>query len=303
MPDVTTPTAEERGAAEEAALPPEETPETPIQPEQGSEGAEQAPKEGEETAEAEVPADDSAEQLRAQIAAKDAEIERLRAGGDQPKPEAPAPQDGGLRHIGNFVHQVVPQAKKAFADPETPLDRQFDIMLDTADKMLGAVMEDRVLPSINKLAIANIVLANELEIRDLRADNPDFKKQYEPQVKEELAKLEMKERGKPDVAKKIYYRILGEKNGHGKPATPVSNGKARASAPSATLRDVSAGSPASAQKSNGIRLSKEQEAERQTDAQETGQLMSPESYLAKLKARQDRARALGRKVPQTLREL
>lgn len=240
----------------------------------------------------------SAAELRAQLAAKDAEIAALKAAPKAEEPAKPAaPPQGRMSNIQLVQRQVIPEARKVFVDPNSTVQQQFDVLLDAQQQMLGAVLVDSINPYFENLATANIGLANELEIRDIRSEDSTFAKQLEPKVKAELDKMRWEDRGKPGAVKSVYYRLLGESNG--KRAAEQVAAKPN---PAAVLRDVSAGMSGGGAKSPGIRLTKEQEADR-LDMSTDGSVLSPENYLAKLKARQDRAKATNRKVPSTLREL
>lgn len=298
MPDVSTPKAEETQEVVE---------EQPTQPEEQVEQtqAEETQPEAEQAPETQAPAEPSADDLKAQLAAKEAEIEALKAA-QAPEPEKPAPQqeNGGLKDvaIGAFVNHIVPEAKRVFVDPNSTIEKQFDTIIDTTDKMLGAVIQDRINPMLRNLASANIEQSNELEIRDLRAEDPAFRKDIEPKVRAEISKMSWKDRANPEAVRGVYHKIIGaQKNGNVAPASVAPKPKAQAAA--SVLKDVSTGSPAPGPKANGIRLTKEQEADRLEIGLEVGHTLSPENYLAKLKGRQDHAKALGRKIPQTLREI
>ena len=229
----------------------------------------------------------SADDLRSQLAAKDAEIAALKA---SPAAEPAAPTSR-VTMAQVFVNQVIPKARTAYAAEKDPA-RQFEIMAETANQMVGAVMADQVTPAIQQLAAVNIELTNEIEIRDLRSD-PDFKA-VEKDVRERLKKTDWKLRANPEAVSAIFYALRGaKKNGTVKPVA------AAPSAARAALKDLSAGGGASP-KPAGVRLTAEQEKDFQ-GLVENGWPGDRKDYYAKYRARADQAKAQGKKIPATYR--
>ena len=284
MPDVITPEAkpevQEELPVEEARV---EEQEQPI---------EQAP----ETVETE-PQEPSAADLLAQLQAKQAEIDALKAEQPAPVKEAPRVEHGRVQDmaIRTFATHVIPEAKKAFSNPDATLEKQFETVVDTTDKLITAVYTERILP----IAYSNIEIINKIDVRDLRAENPDFKQKYEPQVMAELEKMSWQDRSREGVVEGIYHRLLGKQNG--KPA-PAPAAKPKPAVSPSVLRDVSVGSPNAAPKTTASRLTPDQEADRQEMNQE-GSSITPELYLAKLNSRNDLRKARNLPPQKTLRNL
>lgn len=282
--DVTTPPEVETPVAPETPEVPEtpETPETPEVPE--------VPEE---------PAGPSAEELLKQIQDKDAEIERLK-GETEKKPESP-PAERRIQNLvtDHFIKNVLPEARKVFTSEDATPEKQFNTIIDTVNQMIGAVQTDQIKPQIEGLATALIETLNELEIRDLRGEVPDFKKAFEKQVRETLSKANWKDRGDMDFVRGIYHRILGASS-DGKKPNPIA--KSAIPAASGALKDLSAGKGGAPVKTSTVRLTAAQEAERKEMENEQGGLpFPPELYMSKLKARQDKLKANNRPVPSLLR--
>lgn len=257
-------------------------------------------------AEPPAPQEPTAEDLRAQLVAKDEELTRLRSERTPPEP-TPTPQPStnqGIRHIAasHFIQQVIPSAKAAYVSDNATLAQQFDTIVDTTNKLVGAVMADQITPSVQMLAAANIELSNELEIRDLRGEVPSFRKELEPQVRAQLKALPMDQRAQTDAVRQVYYKVIGARSNGKAPAASPTPAPTPAPATRQVLKDVSAGGGA-APKPTTVRLTAAQEAERVLISDESEIPITPEAYAAKLKARQDRAKTLNKPVPVMLRDL
>ena len=279
---------------EDVITPPtEEVVETPVEETPKDEVVEETPKE-------EEPAGPSAEELKNQLDEAKAENERLKAESSERKPEAP--QERRVQHLvtQNFIDKVLPAARKAFTAEDTTSDKQFDTIIETVNQMIGAVQTDQIRPQVESLATALIEVLNELEIRDLRGEVQDFKKAFEKPVRDALSKVNWKDRGNMDAVRAIYHRIKGAA-GDGEKVPPKTN-KAIPGA-SGALKDLSAGKGGAPTKTVTVRLTEEQEQDRKEIEEETGVPHPPEKYFAKLKARQDKAKAAGKRIPNTLREL
>ena len=269
---------------------PPETPEEPVAPE--------TPVEPEAPA---APEEPSAAALRAQLEEKDAEIARLKAA--QPAPEepapAPAPAAAEAKAIAKFVNVTRPQLEREFTREGITPQEQFRVLHDLSDHMLGAVLQDKVVP----VGLAVIELSNDNELLRMQVENPGAKTTL-AETRAELLKLPWARRSEPGIVQATYERILGRK-ANGRAPAPAAKGPARpATAVSKVLRDVSAGGGAPAKVTASVKLTTLQEAERQELESEAGPgTMPPDRYKAKLEARQANAKANNRKVPALLREL
>ena len=260
-------------------LPPEDESTTPAKPTEGTE-------EGQEGAEAPEP---SASDLQARLDALEQENATLKAG--QPASTPPAQPTARMSMSDVYKTYHKPKIAAAYVAEKDP-GKQFEILHDTVDKMIGVVYADRVEP----LIASHIGLYNELEVRDLRSD-PDFVK-LEPQVREQLNKTDWKSRAGDTPVADIFHRLRGaKKNGTAK-AVPPAKGTP-AAAVRKTLKDVASGGGASP-KPAGIRLTKDQEADYQ-QMTESGWPGSRAEYYAKLRARQDQAKAEKKPIPSTYR--
>lgn len=266
-----------------------ETPETPVEVLPPEAAAPEAP----------AVAEPSAEELRQQLAERDAEIERLKTPAEpEAKPVIPPPTQR-VNMAQMFLTQTAVEAKKQFVN-ETDPAKQFDIVVDTADKLVGAVLHDTVNPGLRNLAAANIELANELEIRDLRAD-PEFKA-LEPKVRALLKNTPYQQRAMQQedgtgIVTATFHRLRGAKtNG---PLTPAKAPAAPPSAARTALKDLAAGGGASP-KPASVRLTGEQEADF-NEMVENGINITRAEYYAKTKSRQDQAKANGKPIPKTFR--
>ena len=286
--------------------PVEEAPETPQEPVDAPEEqpGEVLPPEEETPVETpaageEPPAEEAgptADELRAQLEAKDAEIAQLKAD----KPVAGEPQQRvSMGQV--FLRDSKPALKAAFAAAKTPAE-QYEVMFNTANQMVGVILQDagvigqdgkmrNLLADTQSLAAANIDLANEIEIRDLRSD-PAFKAS-EAKVREQLKKMPWIERGDAGAVAKAF-KAIGGKAQNGAAKTPAAAPAART-----ILKDLSAGGGASPKPAT-IRLSKEQEVDYQAIISDGVNLTRPE-YYAKWKARADQAKAKKRPIPATYR--
>lgn len=256
-------------------------------------------------AEPEAPAAPSAEELAAQLAEANAKIAALEAPPAAPEPAAPAaPAPGGIQHMqasAQFVREVLPAAKQAFIKDTATPEQQFDTLYDMTNRMVGAVLQDRVAP----VALANVEMHNEIEIRDLRVSedgtpNPEFRA-LEPTIRKELAQMSWKDRATGTAVSQVYDRLLGAKTR--KPGAAAPAPAARPATPNpaarAAVRDIS--TPAGAVRPKvTVTLTAEQEADRSA-MEADGQPMSAELYAAKYKARADKAKALGKPIPRTYR--
>lgn len=217
-------------------------------------------------------------------------------------------------NIQAFVSRYAPEAKKRFSEvsPVTVKEdgtvsvdkeavaKQFDAIHTMTDQMLGAVLADHISPVLENLARRNITLANELEIRDLRASGGSVFKSLEASVRKELKALAWNDRLTEDTVTRIYHRLLG--SGNGRVPTAPSASAGRSASATAALKDVSGGGGGgtSAKKIVGVKLSPEQEVDF-SDMVEQGMDISRERYYARYKARAEKAKAEKRPVPKTLR--
>ena len=233
----------------------------------------------------------SAADLKARLDALEAENADLKAKVPAEAPDAEPRQRVSMTQV--FVSQTVPKAKALYAAEKDPA-KQFEIMAETANQLLGAVMTDTITPSIQKLAAVNVELINELTIRDLR-DDPEFKS-VEAQVREQLRKTDWKTRASETAVQDIFHRIRGAKK-NGMPTSPAK--KESTPTARAVLKDLAAGGGASP-KPAGVRLTQEQEGDYQAILKDGIDLTRAE-YYAKWKSRADQAKAAGRKIPSTYR--
>src|SRR3990167_1976879 len=280
---------------EDVITPPtEEVVETPVEETPKDEVVEETPKE-------EEPAGPSAEELKNQLDEAKAENERLKAESSERKPEAPV-AERRIQHLvtQNFIDKVLPAARKSFTAEDATSEKQFDTIVETVYQMISAVQTDQIKPQVESLATALIEILNELEIRDLRGEVQDFNKGFEKPVRDALSKVNWKDRGAMDAVRAIYHRIKGAA-GDGEKVPPKTN-KAIPGA-SGALKDLSAGKGGAPTKTVTVRLTEEQEQDRQEIEEETGVPHPPAHSFATLKARQDKAKAAGKRIPNTLREL
>ena len=287
--------------------PDEETPETPQEPVETPEEQlgevlppeEETPVETPATGE-EPPAEEAgptADELRAQLEEARAENERLKA--EQPAAGGQPPQRVSMGQV--FLRDSKPALKAAFSAAKTPAE-QYEVMFNTANQMVGVILQDagvigqdgkmrNLLADTQSLAAANIDLANEIEILNLRSD-PAFKA-VEAKVRERVEKMSWVDRGEKGAVAKAY-KAMGGKVQNGAPKSPAAAPAART-----ILKDISAGGGASP-KSQSIRLSKDQEVDYQGIVNDGVNLTRAE-YYAKWKARADQAKAKGRPMPKTYR--
>lgn len=265
----------------------------------------------EEEPAAEEPAPASAEVAEQLQRIKDLEAENAQLKGEKAEPAATKPE---IPNITAFVNRTAPEAKRKFLEAPivtvgedgTPkinkeaMASQFDSLYQMTDHMIGAVIADHVSPVLDRLAVRNITLANELEIRDLRTTSGSVFKSLEPTIRKELKALGWKDRVAEDAVTKIYHRLLGARNGHSKPAAPAPT--KRPAAATAALKDISAGGGGGAPRKQvvGVKLTPEQEADFAQMVEE-GLAMTRERYAARVKARQDKAKSEKRPIPKTLR--
>lgn len=277
-------------------------PETPPEELPGEVGPpeEETPQEPSAEPGTEPPAEEepTADELQQQLSDKDAEIARLRAGERQPGEEPPA--QPRVTMAQQFLSTRKPQLRQSFV-AEKDEAKRFEILFDTADQLVGAVMHDQIRPVFHSLATANIELSNELEIRDLRAE-PEFKA-LEPQVRAQLKKMGWKDRGQFEedgsgAVRTIYHRLRGARR-NGTPPKPSTPGPKGTPAARAALKDLSAGGGASP-RPVGIRLTKDQEADYQGMV-ENGISLTRTEYYAKWMSRVYQAKSAGRKTPATYR--
>ena len=264
----------------EEVLPPE-TPETPV-----------------ESPETPAPSDPSADDLRAKLDALQAENAALKQAQPTPTPEPTKP--GERVNMGQvYLKERLPQFKQDFANATDNPQKQFEAVFNTTNELVGAVIHDQITPQMQQLAMANVALANELEIRDLRSE-PEFAA-LEPKVRDLLNKTDWKTRsGGPDQSPvaDIYHRLMGAKK-NGTPAAPA---KTQTPPPTtrAILKDVAAGG-GSSPTAKGIRLTADQEADYLDIVQNTVPGLTRLEYYTKWKNRVDQAKAAGRPVPKTYR--
>lgn len=161
-----------------------------------------------------------ADELRAQLEAKESELSGLKGRLDeiegrltQQSVSAPTPQTDTRKNITAYERQIVPQLRAAFDktfDKDTgqfDSDKQFSIIKGLVDTAVNAVLNDIVYPSQNASYSAAVDQYNEFDIRDLR-DEPGFK-EAEQSVRKELAKLPLAQRAKEGVIKQIFYQLKG----------------------------------------------------------------------------------------------
>src|SRR3990167_5678914 len=261
---------------EEVLPPEEETPATPTEPPT-------------ETPEEETPDDPSAETLKNRVKELEDENATLKA----PPADKTQPKPGERVSMAQvFVNQVMPEARSKYIAEKDP-SKQFDLVVETANLLVGAALNDHVTPKIQQLAAINTELMNELEIRDLRAD-AEFKG-VEAQVRDRLKKVDWKTRAGETPVTDIFHLIRGAKKDGTKLAekTPLGVDARK------HLKDLAAGGGASP-KPVGIRLTKEQETDFQAILNDGVNLTRAE-YYAKWKSRADQAKAGGRKIPATYR--
>lgn len=314
------------GAVEEPVVEPEdpktpleqpvETPETPpgevLPPEEGSPEEDPSTPQGEPVGDEEPAAEPepTAAELKAQLEAANAKIATLE-GGDEPadeEPAVPVKPTGRVSMSQTYLTQAVPEHRKEFAAAKTP-GEQYNVVMESANQMVGSILHDSGIMENGKLlevgkhlrglAISNVHMANELEIRDLRSD-PEFKR-LEPEVRKQLAKTAWSLRAGDDKhltpVADIYHRLIGaKKNGAIKPQVP-----SRAAAPAAgkILRDVAAGGGASP-KPTSVRLTTEQESDYK-EMVENGWTGSRTEYYAKFQSRVQQAKAAKKPLPKTFR--
>ena len=112
-----------------------------------------------------------------------------------------------------------------------------------------------------------------------------------PKIREKLEKMTWEERGKKGVVKKLLKELHGN--------APAPKKKAP---PSGVLKDVSVGGGRPSANKSRNSLSKEQASELEEINNEQEEPMAKEVYLSKVKARQQRLKAMGKSIiPNTLR--
>lgn len=276
-------------------------------------GADEAPTEAtEETTETtEETTEKTAEKTTEEDASSAADLQaaldenaRLKAENDQLKagarPAAPAATDGQEKFpvTRHFISQVLPAAKQRFTHPEATAQDQFEVVTDLTDKLLGAYHNDRVLPALDQIVMQNIILQNEVEIRDLRAADPKFRSALESAVRSELKTMRWEDRIKPEAVQTIVDRLTGAAR---RVPAAAPSGVKRPGAASAVLRDVSAGGVGTRTPVSGTKLTPDQESDYQAMLAE-GSEWTREQYYAKTKARQEMAKKNNRTVPKTYRD-
>lgn len=286
------PQPEEQEVIEEEQPVVEEQIETEVLPPE--EEAPESPQDAPEQAEPETPAEPSAKDLQARLDALEAENKAYREA--QAKPPVTTRPGERVSMSQVYLQRHKPEHAKSYVAAKTDGEK-FEVMHETVNQMLGAVVSDRVDP----LVAATVSMFTELEIRDLRAD-PAFKA-LEPQVRKALERTTLKELTTMDEdgtgpVTRIYHQLRGKSNGT-KPA-PSKTPAGAAPAARKALADVAAGGGASPKAQGAIRLTKDQEADYQALLKD-GIGLSRTEYMAKLRSRQDQAKAAGKPIPQTYR--
>ena len=257
---------------------------------------------------------ESAEDLRAKLEALQAENESLKAKQEpaEAQPQAQTQQQQKPSYARYFLDSVKPASEKAFSEINTvkvkddgtvmvdgeAQRKQFGIISDMTDKMIGAVLADHVTPNIEQLALNNITLKNELELVNLKMADPAVKTK-EAAIRKELQGLSWQDRNKPGVVESIYDRVTGQsyrKNGSFQP-------QARKGLPGAAsaLRDLSAGGTTVSRKPMPVKLTPSQESDYRSMSENIPGF-TREKYAAKVKARNESRKQKNLKPVETLRE-
>lgn len=229
--------------------------------------------------------------LNQSISERDKRIEALEGKAKEERPVSEGPKPLAQPNIKAFVESYTPKAKEIFSSEETSEKDKFDVMFDVADKMLGSVLTDKVLPAFQAVADRLSDLSNRLEASEISISDPDF-----VQIRDEifgiLKKLPASEREKPDAVSSIYAQLKGK----------VSK-KEPAKVPSReVLRDVGGGTNGASSGKGVVVLSADQEEDRKQISGEAGHEMSPSDYKMKYEAKVKYYKSQGKKVPATLRD-
>jgi hypothetical protein len=280
MPDVTTPEAEK-----ELEKPVDQNPEVPEQDVQDAEVEEAA----EEVVEEEV--GPSAEELLERLEQLEQENERLKAPKQQPTNGADP--DQYVRAFNN----ILPDLKKKFSNA-TDMEAQFDVVFDMTDKAMGTVLHSKINPILSNLTMDNISLRNQIELGDLRfADDGTVNAEAVkllPKLRERLENMSWADRAKPNAVKDLYKQLALTQ---ARPKTVL-----KKPVPTGVLKDISAGGGKPAATKTRVSLTPEQKSELDSINQEQDEKMSPEVYIAKVRARQQRMKQNGKtEVVNTLR--
>lgn len=269
---------------EKPPVEPEVTPETPTEPEE--------------------PPQKTTDEIIAELKA---ENEKLKAGKEpEPEEKKESPARVPNQNLKSFETTFIPQAKKFYVgqvkeDGTVDHGAQFDAIVRTQENFIMATLADRIAPMVEPLIKSNIEMRNELTIRDMR-DNPTFKS-VEARVRTTLSKLPLEQQERSGIITEIFHRIVGERAASGKPISPVAKPAGKPASVVSQLKDISGGGGnggGSAGAVGKVTLTSEQEKDRQEMEEEGGYAISKEEYHAKLKARQETAKASGRKKIPTI---
>lgn len=230
------------------------------------------------------------EDLNKAIKDKDARIEALE-GKAKEKVETPVEQKAP-EHIKIFVNQFLPKAQEVFTKEDATDKDRFEVMVEVADKMIGAVISDKIAPGLGMLVDRIVEVSNRLEAAELSSSDPNFSELRE-EVFGILKRLPMAEREKLDAVSSIYGQLkgkIGKKQPEKKTVTKE------------VLRDVGGGSNGSGAGKGVVVLSAEQEEDRKQISSEAGHDMSPADYKMKYDAKVKYFKSQNKKVPATLRD-
>ena len=273
------------GVEDDKELKLEETPEVPPEETPGAEPPEAPP---------EAPPAPTVEDALAKIDAlvqsvseKDKRIEALEGKLKEQKPAEEAPKPAGQSAIGIFVNQYLPKMKEKFSSEETTSADRFEAMVDVSDKMLGAVLTDKILPTFQAVAQTMIDVSNRLEAVEISSSDPDFAG-LRSEVFGILAKLPLAEREKNDAVASIYKSL--KPKAEKKPASRE------------VLRDVGTGGNGAESGKGVVLLSADQEEDRKAISLEAGHEMSRQNYKIKYDAKVKYYKSQGKKIPATLRD-
>lgn len=194
---------------------------------------------------------------------------------------------------------------------EKALRSQFNLMVQTTDQMVGAIMRDKVVPVMTDIYNKAISLGIENQILQLRFErtgkdsdgaddgSPKFS-DFEPEIRKALSKLPSDQKDKEGIVREMFLRVAGSSLLNKKvtpsttPAKPAIKDQ---------LKDLSAGTGSNGAGSKvKARLTESQEKDRAYMSESFGYEVDPNSYLSQLEARRKRAKAEGKKIPETLRE-
>lgn len=257
------------------------------------------------------------ESLKGELTKRDAKHQELEETIEGLKRPTAAP-GSATPNIDHWKASIVTEATRQFAEQvpitvkedgtvqvnERALRQQFSTVIQTTDQMVGAILRDKVAPFMSTMYDRMVKLTVENEILHLRQerdgsdDSPKFT-DFEPEVRKALSKLPTDQKDKEGIVRETFLRVAGSSLlNKPKPSAPVKQPIKE------QLRDLSAGSGVNAGggAKQKARLTESQEKDRQSMSNSFGYEVDPGNYLSQLEARRKRAKAEGKRIPETLRE-